>query len=1321
MLFSCTVGQLVNKLLATLAVSDQISLETLWIHAAGHANTNINATTNTNANTFDTLQKNVLWRALMMCPGGLPLEISVRNHVVAANAGLTYGALLLQGSEQEILLRPTEAFQFRYLGNTDDYAALKTSLGEFPFALLIVIARHGAAGILNADLARESGQDIRSLRLRLQKLEAAGLIVTRNIYINKKHTTQSIHVKFAEPDVLARDREEAEESLDVSRDRKKLMTLIIAALKQAPNRLRGFSDLKKEFKLDGSRSATKFFRGTCLRMHALGYIEKLQVEIPETKQRVYAVQFVKDLPLDLADAPAFADADVNEKDDAFGESDDDEDPNDAHLGPLPDTPVFNKVFPVLHQIFQKVHQSESRGITAAEVCKNLLGSSEYRPVARLFEQFPSYLSNSKDLKPAKRYAEPYDEYSISKLYENEGKLRFYKYFAMPFCTEKKPAPKPYKFVVKPSKLALLSLQTKLYIPASKISNSAIIGKKRRMIELEPSAPKPAPPAKKQKRKTSKKTKGEEDEEIVDIEDEENADLSNIDVALAAHDRSLRQHSESPRPSIEVKSEGLENIDTSLAENGRRRRRAAPKSFFVEDAMEVEQDSSDEYSPKPEEEEEDDDAHIEEEEDEGVDEDGNHKEKDLQLQTDDPMEEEPARHETPRSSFLSASDLPAFVPAPKQERRKTNKPVSAKPEGSLKSIIRRDHLLDIIREEGGATFKSASLCKKIDQRLEGSTSTDPKTLGRDIAYLTDTGILETKKVLIQVEEKQHEKRILVLKDPAQRPSQEAIDAMKARFAEQMSKKDMKIFSRRVIHSDIKLYVEKPNTRKVSVTTKSRRGRGRLATLEDGVFIEIPDESTLKSRSTKAQKAAIEAELDIFEKIKRAKRPRKAVQSSTPLYGPKRTRRSIKLEKSDSTILYRCIVISKAFFKEAIDFNKIALILGNIDGQVLRQKWATLRRLFGGGVAVNKSVETFQNMVLQGVENGEVTEQDLVEGDLKFFLKFWTKYDKNTDIVLNDDMPLYPTVEENTALYAFDKKTIDNASSLLERIEFSSMRQKEFALGEQVFSYEPSPVICPNPDDNVRSILKSIFTTGEGNFDPNMVKTVLSKFGDTAVRAATNALLHDKEIQYLAFENEAKFVLGDRFKNTLVQKLLSANIFHQAASFKETLSDISAVGKGLILSQGIHPGEVAALLELVSDDLVELTRIDRTFKFENYESRLVDKTQIGCDIVVQVDDKKARKIEPIPVAVPLKAPCEPIWVDLNAGINRELWTKIIVSILAQIVFRPGIKDYYVHEKMQAVLSYADYCDAMEWLIKSGCVRRTDAGGYMATNCWQYILGH
>ena len=230
-------------------------------------------------------------------------------------------------------------------------------------------------------------------------------------------------------------------------------------------------------------------------------------------------------------------------------------------------------------------------------------------------------------------------------------------------------------------------------------------------------------------------------------------------------------------------------------------------------------------------------------------------------------------------------------------------------------------------------------------------------------------------------------------------------------------------------------------------------------------------------------------------------------------------------------------------------------------------------------------------------------------------------------------------------------------------------------------------------------------------------MLSKFGDTAVRAATNALLHDKEIQYLAFENEAKFVLGDRFKNTLVQKLLSANIFHQAASFKETLSDISAVGKGLILSQGIHPGEVAALLELVSDDLVELTRIDRTFKFENYESRLVDKTQIGCDIVVQVDDKKSEK--------KLNQSQWQCHSKLHANQFGLIWTqasiensgrKIIVSILAQIVFRPGIKDYYVHEKMQAVLSYADYCDAMEWLIKSGCVRRTDAGGYMATNCWQ-----
>ncbi|KAM9901734.1 hypothetical protein OXX79_004362 [Metschnikowia pulcherrima] len=1262
MSFSCTLGQLVGHVQAKLAVSDQIPLKKLWEFVATYCD----------GTELDGFQKNVVWRALMASPGDSLLEIAARDEPLEAGPDLMLGAVLLRGSEQEVTVGASEQCRFRYLANTADYEMLKASLGELPFQLLIVVARHGSAGILNADLARESGQDIRSLRLRLQKLTGAGLVVCRNVFINKKHTTLSVHAKFATQSISG-DKDDEEESIEATRDVKKLKRLVVAALKTAPNGLRGFSDLKKEFGLDRSHSASKFFRSVCLKMHRQGFIEKLQVELPETKQRVYAMQFVKDLPKDLDDSidteiGSIGEADSIDAKEDFGDSDDEYDAS------APEMPSFNTVFPPFHQIFHHVYSSEAHGLTSGEICKNLFGVGDYRPFNRLFESLPSYLSNSKNLKPTKKINEPYPETSVTKLYENEGKLKFYKYFATPFCTEEKPSPKPFNFVPRPSNLSLSGLQKKLHVANGKISNAVLQQKRKRMMSLD-GAESPVP-AKKPKRisKSATPVKNEFVDDEILFESSQKGhkqdDLSAIDVALAAQD------------------------------NLPRRRRAAPKSFVQEDPLGGE-DSGDDYTPKPEEE-------AEAYEDEKIDDAAvSEAENSVAEVTELDMEVDSAAGPT-----LSAKDLPTFIPAPKQEKRvRASNPV-VKAEGSTRAINRRQHLLDIIREEGGATFKNAMLCRKLDQRLGVSTATDKKTLSRDIVYLTQTGILETQKVIVEHEGRHHDKRILVLKDPKQRPSDAGIERLKAGYAERMSRKNLKMFEKRLIQSDLKLYVEKPIESAVSQNTQRRRGRSRLATLD----VDADSEGVNTRRSRKAK----DAEMGILDKLKRSKRPSKAQPVSVPSIGPKRPRRNIKLDKSDSTLLYRGVVISKAFSKDAIDFNRIADIIGYIDETILRQKWGTLRRSFGGASAVAKGVETFQNMVMQGIEEGFVTEEDLLEGDLQFFLEFWRKFDSNTEFSASDGMPLYTTYNENTVQYAFEKGVVGPGINLTEVIEDESMRQKEFHLSQHMFTCAPPPVISPNSDDEIRSVLKSIFASEEGTFDPQMVKIVLEKFGDKPVSVATTALLHAREIQYLAFENNTKFVLGERFKAALTSRVLGAKWFQHAACFKELMCDISAARKGLLLSQGIQAGEVACLLEMVSDEMVDFTRIDRPMKFENYESRLVDREQIGCDIVVQVNVEKARSVQPARVNVPVKSPCQPLWVDLNASVNKDLWIKIVIALLAHIVFRPGITDYAIFEKMQAVLNHADYSDAMQWLLDTGCIKRIDAGGYLATNCWQYILG-
>lgn len=1198
MLFTCTAGVLANHVLAALAVADRLPLESLWAVALAHAQTQ----------TLDNLQKNIVWRLLYaMAP---LVAVHVQNAPVAMPPAL--GDLLALGPESEIQLSATEECRYRYLTNTENYHTTKAALGDLPFELLVVIARHGTDGIHNPELAKESGQDARLLRLRLQKLEAAGLIVCRSVYVNKVHTTHSIHTKFVGLSLCAQDYEHVEEDLGSSRDADQLRRAIFDALKVAPNNLRGFSDLKKEFKLDGLVLATKFFRSTCIKLQQAGLIEKLTVELPETKQRVYAVRLVAEKPPDGTPVATTLPEGTSNTFELVSEDEADDEPAFQ-------APVLNKIFPIYQQIFQQIHETGSQGITASRVTKNLLGVADYKPYVRLFELLPTYLSNSKVLKPFKKYAEPYDDYSVAKLYDNEGKIKFYRYFVTKFCSEEKPKPKAYNYTPKASKDTLMGLNKKLSAGLGKTSVESLIQKKRRAVEAT------GGPAKR------------------------------------------------PRPASQPAATDYSEINPDLIKP-RLRRAATPRSFKVDEP----EDSGSSAT--------------------------------LPLDIEEDFVLETFTREVAAQALTSPSPL-VQVPPPKPPKRPRKTEAVPKTEASLKALTRQLHLLDIIKEAGGAAVKCTALYRQLDQRLNSSTLTDSKTVSRDVAYLTARNELDVVRVKEEYDGKPLERKVLVLTG-AQRPSEEAIAEVWAKFEEQKTRKGMKTFERRLIQSDMTLYNEKLKPLKVP---KRVRGKNRLSTLADGIEFHTRGSRTIKSENDSSS--------DVFSHLKKARRARRVDSSQLRddlAPAGRRTRRNIKLEKVEATIVYRCVIISRAFSREAMDFDEIAKYVENLDGKLVKQKWGTLRRLFGGASAINKGVETFQNMVMQGVEDGLIKALDLENIDLGFFLKFWKSFDTNIEFQIPDEMPLYATSSKNDAHYTFVDGVLEPPLLLIEKIDDISMRQKESVLSQTLFATVESVEVQAKPHEELRSILKAMFLAKKGTFDPSLVKTFLNPYGDDLVREATDALMLDKEIQYVSIGDDTKFLLSDRFNSSLVRKPFTAAFFHRAAAFKNVLSEISLAGKGLILSQGVHSGEVAALLELISDDLIEMTRIDRVLKFENYESRLIDKEQIACDLIVQCKHEKVQQLGPAMAKVPFIKPCVPIWITLNGSVDKELWTKILITLLAYIVMRPGISDGVLREKMHYVLNNADCEKALVWLMDTKCITWSKTGGYTATDCWQYVLG-
>lgn len=1205
-MFSCTPGQLVTLLVGKLAVSDGLSLNDIWHHASSK----------TNNNNLDGLQKNVIWQALVNTPGSL-FSASVNGEPIHISPNLTLDNLLLHGSEHEIFLTATQECQCTYLTSSEHHQSIKSSLGELPFQLLIVIARHGADGILNADLARESGQDIRSLRVRLQKLELAGFITTKSVYVDKKHTTHAVHTKFAAPldESFTVSAGGDDESLDSSRDVAKVKRHIVDALKAAPNQLRGFSDLRKELNLDSSVSANKFFRSICLKLHRQGYVEKLTVELPESTQRLYAIKFLKDIPKDAEE--------LTQDMDILNDNDDD----DEDIPLEQPSPLLNRVFPVFNQIFYQIHKNKERGSTSGEVAKALLGNSDYRPYTRLFEVLPSYLSNGKTLKSCKKTPDPYDKYTVSKLYDNEGKVKFYRYTAAEFCKEDKSASKAKPAAKKTSQASLETLNRQLYVPIGSLSNDSLRAKKSRLFTEMVSA------------KPLKKAKREEDSDLAEV-----ADL----------------------------------------DEPRKKRKTKRVSYTIDENLMDVDAGNDDFVPEPE-----------------------------------TKEEEHEKPEAKSKGLLSSSSLPQFVPVSKEKKNRSLQSTKNN-QGSAKSMARRSLIIDIIREEGGATYSSLSLCRKLDERMGNSTVTDVKTLARDVVHLNKLGALDIQKVPVEIGGLTVEKKLLVLTKDEDKPSAAKLQELRDLYAQQRSKKNMKMFQKRLILSDVKLYVEAPRAKK-PLPKKRRKGKNRLQALGD----DDMDTSSVKQEPSEGPSE--DAQQDVFSQIKKSKRAKKAVQASGSqgsLVAGKRARRNIKLERSGATLLFRAVVISKAFSRDAIDFDKIAENFPGLDGKLAKQKWGTLRRLFGGAGAVSQGVESFQNMVMQGIEDGSITEKELISGDIRFFLDYWRDFDTGIEFDVEETMPLYSTRQRNEAEYQFVKlQPSESVTYLADKIEDISMRQKEAVLGQVIFGAEQQQMPSPKKHERLRQTLKSMFSAKEDSSDPLLVKKILERYGEQTVKEATDALMKDKELFFVYMENngETKFVLSDRFNSTLMSRVFTPKFFHQAAIFKETLLSLSKAKKGLVLSQGVMPGEMACLLELVSRQKADILRIDREFKFENYESRLIDKELIACDLVVSCSDPSVETLKPTVSPIPFEGPCYPIWIDASAEVNKSLWTKILINLLYYIVFKPGITEKTLFEKLNPVLGVEEFGKITQWLVDSGCVEKYDLGGFRATDRWQYILGY
>lgn len=1184
----------------------------------------------------DNFQKQIIWQWLFFSIDPHHLYIVKDGEPVRISSDYKE-FVKTQGTEDELRMIPSPDTQCKYLTGVANSKRIKLQLGENPFELLCEIARYGASGIQAPDLCKATGQDPRSLTPRLKKLEELGYIRKKNVYNDKtrQHTSLCVHSKFAENDIELYS-SDLTEDFDSSRNVTKLKQYIIHSLKNAPNKLRGFKDLKKELKLDQGKSSNKFFRGIIEYLHSHGYAEKLMVKDPNQSQLVYCVKYLKDIPKDVDEISDYVEL-YNEYGSPNKDFEDEECESDI-------IPSYNLFYPLPNQLYQGIQSTKSQGITSMDLVRFLTGVSDYRPIIKLLDSLTSYVYDNNKPKRIKNYDDLYPDTSIIRAYDFEGKFKFYRYFSVrhhPVSDSiKKETPKVTLSTT--DNETLMSLNKKYFSPLSKIPPGAILtSKKRKAAEtkLTPKKPKNA------SENAPKRARGRPRKVDADLAPPEDHSLPVAALTSAPASQDVSELKEDPSGDVTSASKTSSPADESLS-----------------------------------------------------------------------------------NSVLSID--PKLPVSTKMQRKVTplKTPVHS---GSLKAVRRRAELLNIIKEMGGVTYTTAKLCRILDERLGNSTVTDKKTLARDVSLMINSKEIEVQDIKFIRSGQQISRKLLILLDPALRPSDEEIDEVKKQCLVDTGLKNSSQTNKRVIESEVTMYYHQPLK-----TTQKKSREKRLDSLKSGAGQDT--DRTLNVMPIKEEEPAMELddkqktadEGDVSSKTndplstlvsgKTTRKRKAAVKKELTRKPPsKRLKNVPKLDKNDVTTLYRAVVISRTFKRGAIDFESIANLFEDMDVESIRAKWTQVRKYVGGLNSVMKGISSFERIVTKGIEDGLISVNDLEQLNYKTFLDLWNDSEGSV-LEPVDENPLYVHREDNANEYNFQVMN-DHSPTVFDQLEDNSMKQKEFILSNILFSYSDNTAIERKDLEEERTLLKAIFATNEENFSSERVNQLLQEYPDENIRQASLSLIKDKELSYYSDDDSnSKFVLTDKVHNALISKIFRKKFFNQAAFFASNLSGIVEASKGLVLSQGILNGQMAALLHCLSRGTVEISRVDRPYKFIGYESRLIDKEKLACDIVaygcLSLVGENGIKSIPIPAG---KA-CSHIWLDVHGNINTHMWAKIISSILYYITFRPGVPAHILHSKLHPVLGYDDFHCVLNWLVESKCIKREKYDGFWISNDWFMILG-
>lgn len=381
------------------------------------------------------------------------------NHVVVATGDNITPSEQLMDSDFRVLqqqhgekvrIYATEDDQWMYLtGKPKDGNAL----GAYPFLLLCAVSRSRERGLTTVEMAKETGQDPRSIHGRVNKLMEFGLVQRFPVVHDGMSTHLTVYKKYVKENREAANPGSHSTGVDMGALRRSIVRLVKEGAGGKAG-IRQHDDLKKQLKFDTSSRSHIIFSQCVRRLENQGYVKRVISQPAGSLESYKCIKFINDLPEDREeddDDDEYAVELMAEVNNGGGEDGEETiahiqnqqnhqqqqqqqmnivDLNDENIKEEEQdyTPERNVVLQSLHypfesQVYAMIECAGTRGMPAMELSEKMVG----RPYRRIFSRILDLLVD-KDAKKAKGQPPHLGHYDLLRGTDNEGRVKYYRYF-----------------------------------------------------------------------------------------------------------------------------------------------------------------------------------------------------------------------------------------------------------------------------------------------------------------------------------------------------------------------------------------------------------------------------------------------------------------------------------------------------------------------------------------------------------------------------------------------------------------------------------------------------------------------------------------------------------------------------------------------------------------------------------------------------------------------------------------------------------------------------------------------------------------------------